>query len=244
MGGLAALFFMRWHSIPVTIVRNRRARKVWLKMRAARGLEVVLPFRVSTAEVSAILDRNEAWILERYEALLCRGEAPGQDLLPRRIVLEYTGMTYAVEITVGQRAGLRVFDDVIRLVAPREERELGLVLLQRWLIMEGRRHLVPACQDLALRHGVAPSRIQIRNQSTRWGSCSCSGGISLNAKLLFFAPEMARHVMLHEFCHVRHRNHGPDFWRCLEQMDPLTKDRDRYLRQAWTTLPAWSKWRP
>ncbi len=234
---------MHWQSIPITVTRSPRARKVWLKMRSCLGLEVVLPFRVSVSEVPTILERHREWILTGMADLAARNEAPGQNPLPDSVRLLFLDREYFVRSQEGTRPQLHADGDCLRIFLPPGQEPAGALLLQRWLIDLGKVHLTPLCRELGAQNGVSVTRIQVRNQGSRWGSCSASSGISLNAKLLFLSPHLVRHVVLHELCHVQHRNHGPGFWSSLRALDPLTDRHEHEIRRAWDGLPAWVKWR-
>jgi len=80
--------------------------------------------------------------------------------------------------------------------------------------------------------GVKPSRIQIRQQRTRWGSCSARGTISLNAQLMLLEPELRDYVIVHELCHLAHHNHGPHFWATVERVLPDYRTRRARLKEA------------
>jgi predicted metal-dependent hydrolase len=232
---------MHWQSIPVLVIRSHRARKVWLKMRSCQGLEVVLPDHVLASEVPAILDRHGQWILHHLAQLSARDEAPGQNPLPETVRLPFLDREYAVRYAEGFRARLTAKEDTLWVVLPSKETHSGALLLQRWLTELGKIHLPPLCRELAALHGAGISGVRVRNQQGRWGSCSARFGISLNAKLLFLERRLARHVILHELCHVAHRNHGPDFWSALRGIDPQADSHDLEIRRAWNELPGWSK---
>mgnify|MGYP003042647917 CR=1 FL=1 len=230
-----------WKDIPVTVIRNPRARKVWLKMRSCRGLEAVLPFDMSLRDLPAILDRHAGWIEKRRTVLESRGEGPGQPFLPDSVRLVFVGRDYAVNYAHGLIAGLVARKGELVVTCPPGREILAARLLQHFLVREGKRHLVPACRELADACGVAVSAVSVRNQKTLWGSCSVRGGISLNARLLLLPQELAHHVMMHEFCHVFHRNHGSGFQERLRALDPMTSVHEKALRRAWEELPGWTK---
>lgn len=234
---------MHWQSIPVTVTRSLRARKVWLKMRSCQGIEVVLPYRVSTSEVPSILERHRDWLLTRLDELKGRGEAPGQNPLPDEIRLDFLDRRLAVRYEESSRAELHAAEDGLRVFLPPGRIGAGSLLLQMWLVNLGKTHLIPYCRDLAAHHGVPIGGVQVRNQGSRWGSCSARLTISLNAKLLFLSSPLVRNVVLHELCHVVHRNHGPAFKAALRKLDPLTDAHEGQMRKAWENLPAWTKWR-
>ena len=74
--------------------------------------------------------------------------------------------------------------------------------------------------SLAARHGFEYRKVFIKNNVSNWGSCSSLGNINLNLRLVTLPPELADYVMLHELCHLRYMNHGPQFHALLESVCP------------------------
>jgi len=83
---------------------------------------------------------------------------------------------------------------------------------------------------LAKRHGFAPGRVSIRNQKTRWGSCSSTGGISLNWRLVQVPAFVRDYVILHELVHLDHLNHSTRFWKRLAKACPNYKAAEAWLK--------------
>lgn len=81
---------------------------------------------------------------------------------------------------------------------------------------EASERIISRCKELSERTGLTCRRIAVRNQKTRWGSCSSSGTISLNIKLARLPQSLMDYVILHELVHTRVRGHGDDFWRELD----------------------------
>lgn len=74
-------------------------------------------------------------------------------------------------------------------------------------------------------------RISIRNQKTRWGSCSRKGNLNFNYKIANLTPELRDYIIVHELCHLRELNHSPRFWNLVSQTVPNYKERRRDLRK-------------
>jgi predicted metal-dependent hydrolase len=84
--------------------------------------------------------------------------------------------------------------------------------------------------ELAARHGIAVGRVSVRNQRSRWGSCSTRGTIALNWRLVIVPDFVREYVMLHELMHRRELNHSPRFWRLVAGVCPRLVEARRWLR--------------
>ena len=95
---------------------------------------------------------------------------------------------------------------------------------------EARVKLVKRLSELAREHKFQYNKVSIRNQRTRWGSCSSKDNISLNMKLLHLPDQLIDYILLHELVHTRVKNHSQDFWNELETVVPNARTIDKQLR--------------
>jgi len=103
---------------------------------------------------------------------------------------------------------------------------------RRELITRARRELPPRLLELAARHGLTVARVSIRNQRWRWGSCSRSGHICLNWRLVTMPDDVRDYVLIHELMHLKRLDHSPKFWRLVAAACPAYQDARRWLRAA------------
>ncbi len=96
-------------------------------------------------------------------------------------------------------------------------------------IKEAANKIVRRLQELARKHGFNYNQLTIRNQKTRWGSCSARNNISLNIKLALLPDELRDLVLVHELIHTEIKNHGPKFWQKLEAIFPRACELDRQV---------------
>ena len=106
---------------------------------------------------------------------------------------------------------------------------------------EGRREAAARisliAQSEALAHGVAYRRISLRDQRTRWGSCSAAGTLSFNWRLVLAPHDVLDYVVVHEVCHLLEHNHGRSFWRLVEQRRPGYREAKAWLDEhGWEIL--------
>lgn len=80
------------------------------------------------------------------------------------------------------------------------------------------------------------SRISIRNQKTRWGSCSAKGTLSFNWRLMLAPPSILDYVVVHELCHLTHMNHSPAFWQAVEKAFPDYRNARKWLKDHGSEL--------
>ncbi len=84
--------------------------------------------------------------------------------------------------------------------------------------------------------GVTYSRITIRDQKTRWGSCSSKGTLSFNWRLMLAPPKILDYVVVHELCHLREMNHSPRFWALVASILPDYKESRKWLKENGNSL--------
>lgn len=106
------------------------------------------------------------------------------------------------------------FNDLIkRIFSRRRSHYIQNREVARKLINTKLKHFAPLC-------GVSYKKVSIRNQKSRWGSCSSRGNLNFNYRLIFLPEPLCDYVIVHELCHLKEMNHGPAFWAEVEKVMP------------------------
>ena len=92
-------------------------------------------------------------------------------------------------------------------------------------------HIPKRVSYFAKQIGVTYGRITIRNQKTRWGSCSSKGNLNFNCLLMLTPPEVIDYVVVHELCHRKEMNHSEAFWAEVEKILPYYKEQVKWLKE-------------
>jgi predicted metal-dependent hydrolase len=104
-------------------------------------------------------------------------------------------------------------------------------VLDRWLRELARTEIQETVARLSARMHVSPKTVAIRDQRTRWGSCSSSGTLSFNWRLIMVPPAVMEYVAVHELAHMTVPNHSADFWHLVAQYYPAYKEARSWLRK-------------
>ena len=105
-------------------------------------------------------------------------------------------------------------------------------------ILRAKEILPPRVAYFAQMLGVSYGRITIRNQRTRWGSCSSKGNLNFNFLLVLVPAEVRDYVVVHELCHLKEMNHSKDFWNLVEGILPDYRTHRKWLKAHGSALIA------
>ena len=193
-------------AVPLLMVRHPRARRYLLRLCPDGTVRLTIPRLGTVAAGRDFALRNVGWLEQQFQRLAARPKTPalwnpGTEILFRgewvRIEMEADGL-----IRFGTER-LRITNAAADL-RPAIEKHLRKLAGQE---------LPPRVMELATLHGMSVSRVSVRNQRSRWGSCSRRGTISLNWRLIQSPSFVRDYIILHELAHRRQMNHSEKFWQ-------------------------------
>ena len=211
--------------VPLLLIRNPRARRYVLRLRPDGTARVTIPRGGSVSEARRFVQRNLAWL----EAQLQRASAP-----PRAPTEWRPG---AEILFRGEQTRLEAAANGEPTVCFGPEKLNGINLaadlrpvIEGHLRRLAERELPPRVLEFAAGHQLAVRRVTVRNQRSRWGSCSRRGTISLNWRLVQTPPFVCDYIILHELMHLREMNHSRRFWRQVETVCPGYRVAEQWLK--------------
>jgi predicted metal-dependent hydrolase len=215
---------------------HARARHVRILVSRRDGMVVTIPRGFDRSRIPDVLEQNRDWIEEMLRRFPMKPE-PYRP--PARIVLQAVGEEWTVEYETGNPRRVTLVkrgDRALRVSGAIDRPDVVRRVLQRWLTIQARRHLVPWLRRTADELGFTLKGASVRTQRTLWGSCSRRCTISLNARLLLIPPDMVRYVFVHELVHTRHMNHSREFWQAVAVRVPDYRNKVRELKRLWGAL--------
>lgn len=220
---------------PVTVsVRvNARARAYRLSV-SARGEPVLtVPRAGRWGEARAFLDRNRSWLAARLAKLATPYAVVPGGSIPLR------GVPHTLVSLDALRGLVAVVEDEAgpALHVPGGPEHMRRRLVD-WLKAEARRDLELSCARHARTLGVSIAAITLRDQSTRWGSCSSARALNFNWRLVLAPDFVLDYVAAHEVAHIVEMNHSPVFWRTVARTLPDYERGKAWLKANGSSLMA------
>jgi predicted metal-dependent hydrolase len=241
---------IRGLELPVVLRRSSRARRFSLQVNEARrGAVLTMPIYSSYTDADEFLSRHLDWLKERLAGLSepvpfthgavvpLRGYAHllrfAGSVRRRGVVwIEAANGSPAPAWTQGSRLSVRKMP---RLMVTGEHEHAPRRLLD-WLKRQAHLDLRARVAVHARRLGLTPSRIFVRDQTTRWGSCSTSGALSFSWRLVLAPQFVLDYLAAHEVAHLAHMNHGPRFWALVARAMPRHDEARTWLRKHGASL--------
>ncbi len=217
-------------SAPVEVRRHPTARRLTLRVsRTQHSVILTMPRGSDLGEADRFLLRNREWVCERLERVpepvpLSAGATFPLRGVPHEIAFEPAQRGFGV-VAIAAQVGRRTPVVVVRGGAEHAPRRL-----RDWLHAEAARDLHAAVSRYARMIRAKPLRITLRDQKTRWGSCSSSGQLSFSWRLVLAPPVVLDYVAAHEVAHLVEMNHGPRFWRLVDRIMPRASEAKAWLR--------------
>lgn len=215
---------------------SERATRLRITIRPPDDLIVTVPRRVSLSHAEELLRAKSTWVLFHLDRMATQHVVSAPRMLRDGALLDFAGES--LRLALVRRAGTRIqvkrYENMLVVYSPDgmgTAPEGIRTALESWYRQQA--HDVFAAriaywnQHYQLRYG----RIAIKEQKSRWGSCSRKGNLNFNWRLLLAPLEVLDYVAIHELCHLREMNHSERFWSLVSQTSPDFQKHRHWLRR-------------
>jgi predicted metal-dependent hydrolase len=213
--------------VPIVLVRNPRARRYVLRLRLDGTARVTIPRGGSESEARRFAGRNLAWLEKQLQR-------SAERLTERKKWMLGTEFYFRGELVKldaganGESNVVRFGSEQIKLPDPAVDLRPAI---EKYLWRLAAKEFPPRVFEFAALHQLSVARVTVRNQKSRWGSCSRRGTISLNWRLIQTPDFVRDYIILHELMHLRQMNHSDRFWREVEGVCPDYPSAEKWLKQ-------------
>src|ERR1700679_1604050 len=200
-------------SVPLLFIHHPRARRYLLRLRPDGVARITIPRRGSISAARDFASRNTNWLEQQFQRLAARPQTPVEWKTGTEILFR------GEQVRIEMNPEGPVCFGIERIMVPAAIADFR-PLIQKHLHELAAKELPPRVMELAALHGIKVTRVTVRNQKSRWGSCSRRGTISLNWRLIQTPVFVRDYIIQHELALRRQMNHSKKFWQEVERLFP------------------------
>ena len=214
-------------------LRRKKCKRLSITVHPDLKVKITAPFNMSDTFIEDALKEKTAWIVKSVNKLKkCRIlPSPEQYVSGER--LAYLGDEYTLKVIQGKREPAVISDKNLIVSIPRTDTQSVKKAVDKWYRNQAEELFTKYLDDnfptVSPYVNVTPM-LKIRIMKRKWGSCSISGKITLNLRLIELPPECIEFIVMHELCHLKHPNHSKYFYAFLFKCMPDWKEKDITLK--------------
>ena len=224
-------------TVPYDITYSPRRNSISIVVHSTKRVEIKAPAGTPPSFIHDLAGKKAPWIVKRLRAL---DSIP--DLQVERKYMEgemffFLGTPLWLSVAIETIPGsIRCENGHLIVTVPGSltgpgQANYTRVLVQDWYRDQADRVIGEKIREYATVLGVAPPPFRLKNIRRRWGSCSSRNNLNFNTRLIMAPIGVVEYVVMHELCHIRHKNHSRDFWQSLEEVMPDYRERRLLLRR-------------
>ncbi len=213
---------------------SAKARRLTIKINRSGQVEVVTPRFVPKLLVDQFVAQHQVWITEKLASLKkVQKKADSVSIYGKEYqkVVKYLPDQKLGIIILGKSVIFNTPEAGMKTSQPLQQIEWGKAQeksLERFLKSSAQTYIIKRTEQLAEKMNVTYGSITLREQSSRWGSCSSAGNLNFNWRLVHASPEIIDYVIVHELAHRVHMDHSRNFWNLVAKYNP-----DYQVHRGW-----------
>ncbi|MFA6007496.1 MAG: YgjP-like metallopeptidase domain-containing protein [Candidatus Shapirobacteria bacterium] len=207
-------------------IKRKAIQSLRLRMKEKNKIEVNIPWLMPMMVVKKFLNDNSEWILKNSKKFKTKKD------LSKLKKIDILGEIYEIETKKSLRDSLVIMNKKI-MVNYSDKRKIKEIIDKKMRIL-ARKLIKDKTQELAKKYNLDYGKVGIKNQSSRFGSCSHSGNLNFNWQIILFPMDKFEHVIWHELTHLTVKNHSVFFWKQLGEYDKNWRENNRWLKKEGT----------
>ena len=220
--------------IPYSVQRIKNRKTIQIAFTPERTLLVKAPYGITESEAVKILTGKASWIHKHWHRLTKLSTNPVNRKFESDTQLLYLGQQYRLKLTQSSKDLVYIDGEtiIVQCSAPAAAYQASAqALLLKWYVKQAGSALSNRTNYWAKIIGVSPTRVTIRDQKTRWGSCSNRGSINYSWRLIMAPSPVMDYLVIHELCHMKVANHSQSFWQLVANHIIDYNEHRRWLKE-------------
>ncbi|MGI5921827.1 MAG: M48 family metallopeptidase [Syntrophomonadaceae bacterium] len=205
-----------------------------IKITPDGDIRVAVPAGMSNKAVIDWVNSKSDWIVKKLTEI----EKLKSDKVSKEFVrgerFLYLGIEYTLDLVIDstlKKPLVNLYDHRLMVSTPSDDKNVIRTAVESWYRYMADKHIRTRIEHYQSIIGVFPSRVTIKEQKSRWGSCSSKGNLNFNWKAIMAPADVMDYLIIHEMCHLIHLNHSRDFWNLVSAIMPNYKVFKDWLRK-------------
>ena len=219
--------------IEYRIVFSRR-RSIGISVGPDTGVTVRAPYRTSIKSIEKLVYEKSEWIRKHQLNYKSSVRINNTNIQNGSKIL-FRGREYFIEIVKSNKNTVKLHEEIIEIgLKDNEDLSKAGSTLEKWYRNFAEDYFRKKFEEILIQYNTynfRPDELAVRSLKRRWGSCTSKGKITLSSELLKLDDIYLEYVILHELCHLRHHNHGKEFYKLLSEVFPEWKQRRSELKK-------------
>lgn len=230
--------------IPYEERKSKRIKRISIRVTPDK-VRVSAPARATKREILAFIDKNSEWILENWSKLQETIHKPSLRFYESGVKVPYLGKDLEVLITETEQRMIKIRYETesysLSIAIPQEisheqKQEAIRGILEKWYKQKTRGIFQEKLDAWSRVMGLTYNQFRLKEQKTRWGSCSSLGNINLNWRAVMAPESVIDYLVIHELSHLKYLNHSQEFWNFVARYCPEHAANKKWLRENGHTL--------
>lgn len=220
---------------------HSRSRTIKIKVESDGKVVVVTPPRISTKKIDNFVKQSEQWIKKSLAKVKKRSSFGVTD---KQVMIFGKKYTRKVDYSSSSHSGVFLKNNALiinplsdpSLISEGKLKKNTQSQLDNFLKNTASKYIVPRLNQLAKKMKIKFNKVTLRQQKTRWGSCSSKGNLNFNWRLIHCPTKVIDYVIIHELSHRVHLNHSHKFWELVSKYDPEHRTHSGWLKRHGVAL--------
>ena len=207
------------NNITIDIKRTQRQKSISITI-ADNRVKIAVPYHLPQDQIDKLLKKKSKWIKEKLFVQSQIQPARKKDYVSGEDFL-YLGRHYRLKVLLGKKYLVELKNGYLTVyVKDKSKTAKTKRLIKQWYLKQASIYLIKKTEQLASTLSLTFNFTKVREYKSRWGSCSTSGNIFYNWRLVMAPPKIIQYVVFHELMHLKEHNHSPKFWKMLRSAYP------------------------
>ena len=218
---------------PVEIIRTERSKSASIEIEDDI-VKVVVPKTLSDQRIEDLIDNRTAWIRQKLKIHIETIRPKPKEYVNGES-FTYLGRNYRLKCIRGATGQVKLKNGYLNVPIAEgvSESDLGRPVRQslyQWYQTRALEKLKDKTKRYASILGVKPQSVDVKEYKARWGSCSSSGDVTYNWRIIIAPHQIVDYIVVHELCHLLEHNHGPKYWKHVQSVIPQYRNHKEWLK--------------